>query len=131
MSGLAYPTPVIGAPPPQAATNHLLASLTNDDLQRLRPQLRTVRRAREMHHIARARQAERGRRRAPGCGGVARHIGPNDVGASGGVRIDIEVGGLRRGGQREHERDREQGPGTHRRSLARYRRGTTATEEDA
>jgi hypothetical protein len=51
MSGLAYSTPVIGAPPPQAATNQLLASLPNDDLQRLRPHLRTVRlRAKQVLH---------------------------------------------------------------------------------
>jgi CRP-like cAMP-binding protein len=51
MSGLSYSTPAIGAPPPQAATNQLLASLPNDDLQRLRPHLRTVRlRAKQSLH---------------------------------------------------------------------------------
>ncbi len=62
---------------------------------------------------------------------MACDVGADDVGAACGVRIHVEVGGLRRGGEREQERDREHGPGTHRRSLARYRRGTTATEEDA
>ena len=42
MSGLAYSNPAVTAPPSSAA-NQLLASLPPDDLQRLRPHLRSVR----------------------------------------------------------------------------------------
>jgi CRP-like cAMP-binding protein len=43
MSGLAYSTPAVAAPPASTAANQLLASLPTDDLQRLRPLLRGVR----------------------------------------------------------------------------------------
>jgi CRP-like cAMP-binding protein len=43
MSSLAYPTATAGAAPAPAATNQLLASLPADDMQRLRPHLRSVR----------------------------------------------------------------------------------------
>ena len=43
MSGLAYSTPVAGTAPATPAVNKLLASLPPDDLQRLRPHLRSVR----------------------------------------------------------------------------------------
>jgi CRP-like cAMP-binding protein len=43
MSGLAYSTPAVGTPPATPAVNKLLASLPADDLQRLRPHLRTIR----------------------------------------------------------------------------------------